>query len=106
MVISSRTPEGRPNRCPICGGDVRIEPSVLFGDVPCPHCGHLLWFTNVPEPRVFEHEKAQGLRRRLCERVAEIVGVTADAVERDPSFVRSLDSLDVVELVMELEETA
>ena len=106
MVVSSRTPEGRPHRCPVCGAEVRIEPSVLFGDAPCPRCGSLLWFTNVPEPRLYEHGKAEGLRRRLCERVAEMLGVSADAIERDAYFIRSLDldSLDVVELVMELEE--
>ena len=27
MVISSRTPEGRPNRCYVCGSDLTIEPS-------------------------------------------------------------------------------
>lgn len=45
MVISSRTPEGRPNRCPVCGSEVVIEPSDPAGDAPCPRCGHLLWFT-------------------------------------------------------------
>ena len=44
MVISSRTPEGVPNRCPVCGNDLRIEPSRPTLDAPCPHCGHLLWF--------------------------------------------------------------
>jgi hypothetical protein len=29
MVISSRTPEGMPNRCPLCGSHIRIEPSSL-----------------------------------------------------------------------------
>src|SRR5262249_52487779 len=41
----SRTPEGIPNRCPVCGSAVRIEPSSPSGDAPCPTCGHLLWFT-------------------------------------------------------------
>jgi anti-anti-sigma factor len=44
MVISSRTPEGRPNHCPVCGSDLKIEPSDPAGDAPCPRCGHLLWF--------------------------------------------------------------
>ena len=44
MVISSRTPEGRPNHCPVCGSDLMIEPSDPAGDAPCPRCGHLLWF--------------------------------------------------------------
>jgi anti-anti-sigma factor len=45
MVISSRTPEGRPNECPICGAPIRIEPSEPSKDAPCPDCGHLVWFT-------------------------------------------------------------
>jgi len=44
MTISSRTPEGVPNRCPVCGNSLRLEPSVPPGDAPCPHCGSLLWF--------------------------------------------------------------
>jgi anti-anti-sigma factor len=44
MVISSRTPEGRPKHCPVCGFDLKIEPSDPAGDAPCPRCGHLLWF--------------------------------------------------------------
>ena len=44
MMISSRTPEGSPNRCPVCGHYLRIEPSIPPGDAPCPHCGSLLWF--------------------------------------------------------------
>jgi anti-anti-sigma factor len=46
MVISSRPPEGQPNRCPVCGNPkVKIEPSDPDGDAPCRRCGHLLWFT-------------------------------------------------------------
>ncbi len=44
MTISSRTPEGAPNRCPVCGNSICIEPSIPPGDAPCPHCGSLLWF--------------------------------------------------------------
>ena len=44
MEPSTRTPEGEPNRCPVCGKPLRIEPSRPPGDAPCPHCGHLLWF--------------------------------------------------------------
>src|SRR5262245_23811230 len=46
MTISSRTPEGSPNRCTACGADVRVEPSNPPGDAPCPRCGHLLWFVH------------------------------------------------------------
>jgi hypothetical protein len=43
-VISSRTPEGQPNVCPVCGRPARVEPACLSPDAPCPSCGHLLWF--------------------------------------------------------------
>jgi hypothetical protein len=42
--IASRTPEGEPNTCPVCGAAVAIEPSNPPGDAPCPCCGVLLWF--------------------------------------------------------------
>lgn len=48
MEPASRTPEGEPNRCPICGNQVVIDPSRPPGDAPCPHCGHLLWFAGPP----------------------------------------------------------
>lgn len=44
MDSSTRTPEGRPNQCVICGKGLDLEPSDATGDVPCPHCGSLLWF--------------------------------------------------------------
>ena len=44
MEPSTRTPEGEPNHCPVCGKPLRIEPSRPPGDAPCPHCGSLLWF--------------------------------------------------------------
>ena len=44
MNPSTRTPEGEPNRCPICGKAVVIEPSSTR-DATCPHCGALLWFS-------------------------------------------------------------
>jgi hypothetical protein len=43
MQISSRTPEGEPQRCPVCGQQARIELSTVSADAPCPFCGSLLW---------------------------------------------------------------
>jgi hypothetical protein len=52
MIISSRTPEGDPNTCPICLKELRIDPSTVpIRDAPCPHCGHLLRFD---EPSLFD----------------------------------------------------
>lgn len=44
MTVSSRTPEGEPNRCVVCGHRTAIDPSRPPGDAPCPACGSLLWF--------------------------------------------------------------
>jgi hypothetical protein len=41
--VSSRTPEGRYGRCPVCREFICIEPSRPCGDAPCPCCGHLIW---------------------------------------------------------------
>jgi acyl carrier protein len=93
MPIASRTPEGWPNRCPICGAELRMDPSIPPGDAPCPQCGHLLWFD------------LGGARRRVLEVIASIVHRDPDALDLG-SPVNNLggDSLDTVELIMELEE--
>jgi anti-anti-sigma factor len=44
MDNSSRTPEGVPNRCPVCGHDVVVDQSIPVQDAPCPHCGNVLLF--------------------------------------------------------------
>jgi len=44
MTISSRTPEGQPNRCPVCRRRLRLSPSWPSADAPCPHCGSLVCF--------------------------------------------------------------
>jgi hypothetical protein len=62
MEPSSRTPEGEPNRCPVCGKTVRIDPSRPQGDAPCPHCGHLLWF-GPPQQRSDKEELANQASR-------------------------------------------
>jgi anti-anti-sigma factor len=46
LVTSSRTPEGSPNLCPVCGSLVEIEPSDPAGGATCPRCGHLRVFTS------------------------------------------------------------
>jgi acyl carrier protein len=81
MSISSRTPEGSPGRCPVCGQDADLEFSSPGGDALCPSCGSLLW-------RLRERLPGEGelsLNSPLANDLAD-------------------DSLDVVELVMQLEE--
>ncbi len=85
MYISSRTPEGDPAHCAICGAESLLEPSYPAGDTICPNCGALLWTL-----------------RDLVSKHTEI-SPTALTLETNIDDLGQ-DSLEIVELVMELEE--
>lgn len=90
-MISSRTPEGYPGKCPICRNDVTVTPDEPFGDAPCSACGVLL-FPVRGDASAFlfvADELSPALRRKLLELV---------------NMARDADSLAKVELIMELEE--
>ncbi len=87
--------------------DVIVEPSVLVGDATCPQCGHLLWFFQTTEvTHVLDAQKSLPSKKRVIDIIAERLGVDAETIPNNPRFVNDLgaDSLDTVELVMELEE--
>jgi acyl carrier protein len=88
MTISSRTPEGSPHECPICGKVSLLEPCYPGGDSVCPGCGHLLWL--------------------FRERVSKNSGVPLEQIRFETllSDEIGMDSLDLVEAVMEVEEQA
>jgi acyl carrier protein len=109
MSISSRTPEGQPSNCPVCGKSVYLEPSEPIFDAPCPHCGHLLLFLSTAESleiMEFSEERRQALLSFLSR------SLNTDQAKRPadtPGLVKVIndlgaDSLDVVEVIMELEE--
>jgi hypothetical protein len=45
MDISTRTSEGIPSECPLCGKQVIVSVCDPIGDAVCPHCGSLLYPT-------------------------------------------------------------
>lgn len=66
MVVSSRTPEGHPAECPVCGSAVWIEPSDPAGEAPCSICGTLLWFREAgDEPGTFECIEPESYRDEI-----------------------------------------
>lgn len=93
MTIASRTPEGFPSECPLCGASFQIEFSHPGEDAPCPACGHLVWFSS---------QVMELLQRRF----SEAIGVSPSSINADASLYEILasDSLETVEIVMELEE--
>lgn len=82
---------------------MQIEASQPFGDAPCPHCGSLL--------RILQADGQTHVVdvRRLRRFLAEQLGVDESQLGDDVAAVQALgkklemDSLDTVELVLELE---
>ncbi len=112
-IIASRTPEGEPNRCPLCGNSVILEPSLPLGDAPCPHCGQLLWFVRAAgDTRVFIGPDSALARQQILEAIAARMGIPEERLADVKSLTdlarvmmeQSTDSLDMIELIMELEE--
>ncbi len=92
MTVSSRTPEGMPSRCPLCGAATNIVYSDPGIDAPCPNCGHLLWAS------------AQ-LLQSLIDRFEETFNTAPGAIAANSRLTNlGFDSLETVELVMALEE--
>ena len=121
MNISSRTPEGEPNHCPVCGSEVRTEPSRPLGDAPCPVCGTLLWFKQAAgefkqaavETWFYEAAKLGPIFEALRDVLATYLGMPAAEIRLTTPLRRAsdpfaaevgIDSLDLVELTMEIEE--
>lgn len=115
MPISSRTPEGSPNQCPLCASAVCVEPSEPAGDATCPNCGTLLWFLRVRDDVFFatreDMELAEvdrlidslGLEKEAVMLISEGLGIAPEQVAAHFKAIGA-DSLDIAELMMELEE--
>ena len=93
MSISSRTPEGFPAQCPVCGAQTNLEFSVSCDDAPCPECGQLLWKSTV-------------ILDRLSQILGSQLGADPKSIGADFDFQYELgaNSLDVVELILALDE--
>jgi acyl carrier protein len=107
MIPTSRTPEGEPNYCPVCKSLISIEPSHPPGDAPCPKCGRLLWFGQTSSGmHCYDRDAVTGILERLRRILAERLALSANDVTWSAPFIEDVgaDSLDILELVMELEE--
>lgn len=98
MSVSTRTPEGLFGRCPICGTEFTAHCADPLLDAPCPSCGTLLW----PLCRGPQGGESAVYFLLADELTAETRRQLSDALARLDEG--SMDSLDKVEAVMELEE--
>lgn len=95
MAVSSRTPEGAPLCCPLCHTKGPVELSPVTGDATCPACGILLW----------RHRDMVATWREI---LVDQLGIKPSDVTFDARFIEDFgaDSLVMVELVMQLEDSA
>jgi acyl carrier protein len=106
-TVSSRTPEGEPQLCPVCGALICIEPSTPSSDGPCPSCGVLLWFLRTSTGvRLYETNVIAPVRERVANILSRVFRVSREELARSTASIEDFkaDSLDMVELVMEVEK--
>lgn len=61
MNVSTRTSEGCPCNCPVCGKQMVVIMCQPLGDATCPHCGALVY------PRLQHGQLAGDDERRLAD---------------------------------------
>jgi len=90
-MISSRTPEGLPSRCPLCASDTALEFSATGGDATCPSCGVHLLRSALLLARLQELAKSHP--------ELELIDITPQS-----PWPLGGDSLTAVEVMLELEQ--
>ncbi|MEM9943565.1 MAG: phosphopantetheine-binding protein, partial [Planctomycetota bacterium] len=84
-----------------------LEPSIFFGDATCPRCGQLIWFfKSAGGFRIFPRHDQMDLHDRILSRISEQLNVPRSRIINNPRLINEIgaDSLDTIELVLELEE--
>jgi hypothetical protein len=89
------------NECPACGASL-WAPSGPWGEEQCPRCFTQLWFVPFSGGQFFfVRREGESLEEFLCALVGPAMKLTPAELEQ---VIRKTDSLDLVELVMEIEE--
>lgn len=104
MFGSSPSQQSEPGTCPTCDAQATIDPSLWFGETKCSNCGELLWLIRFNHGLMAFKPSERVKQRQLQEVLAEYVGVEPAKLDPQGEMDLGIDSLDFVELVMELEE--
>tara|TARA_R110002049_G_scaffold305056_3_gene501065 strand:+ start:4577 stop:4915 length:339 start_codon:yes stop_codon:yes gene_type:complete len=102
------TPESAVNRCPKCDNTIQLEPTSIFGQYSCKQCDSTLWFLAAGDTaRFFEYTEAESLREFVIDFIAERLEIDSQSLAANPDLLNSsdTDSLERLEILMELEET-
>jgi hypothetical protein len=85
---------------------IRFEPSPYFYDAPCPACGTLLWFFRLGSQNLLLRPGDEARAKGILKSLAELTGTSELELQQSPDYLEKLDmdSLDLVELVMQFED--
>lgn len=105
-AISPRAPHGVSDQCPLCRSAVTSDPSTADGALPCPKCGGQLWLLHTSAGMRYHEADAVGpVRERVVDVIERKFAVTRDKLTGSVTFQDlGADSLDVAEVIMELEQ--
>ena len=104
MFGHSNKTEPEAGNCPICDAEVGLDPTKKFGEETCSNCGEVVWLVRFSHG-MMAFKPAERVRQRSPQAVlAEYLGVDESKLENQAELDLGIDSLDFVELVMELEE--
>ena len=103
MFDTAKNHEGEPGTCPICSAEVRIDDSLWFGETACPGCGEHLWLIRFNYGLVAFKPSESVKQRGIPNVLSEYLGIDESKIKPDSELDLGIDSLDFVELVMELE---
>jgi hypothetical protein len=93
---------GLPNRCPVCRAALAAPPAAVHGERDCPRCGAGLWFLLFSDgPTFFVRRPGESVHDLIADLAGPRLGLTSVQVK---DMLQGADSLDVVELVMEIED--
>ncbi len=95
-------PEFATRRCPVCDAALWAPDFPAIGSKKCPRCGADLWVLAGAEGRWFAvRQPGQSAHAFLANLAATVLGASADEMEK---VLRQADSLELVEIVMDLED--
>ena len=104
MFGHSHTTDTEAGNCPICDAEIGLDPTKKFGEARCTSCGEVIWLIRFSHG-VMAFKPAERVRQRSPQAVlAEYLGIDESKFENQAELDLGIDSLDFVELVMELEE--
>jgi acyl carrier protein len=98
-----RTPEGVPTQCPLCAAVICLEPTGALGEATCPYCRGRLWFVQLFPHGLYYPDKDVSPAKR--HKIAAVLDKWAAKMQQGALTVDDLDSMEIVEIVLEMEVT-